>query len=503
MRKSGKRKLMLALAAAMSMGTIVSAYAGPSDGPGSSSVVVAGQSRDQETAGGTVLSGPGAQNIQSPAPSVSMTNPADTAVQADPGVSVDTTAPAASGESSADSTVIPMDPDAASEDPAAAQAVEQNFYPAGPNGIAGVAADGVVMAKTDGVDGQLTNISLKLNGVDGAISYGVYVNNGGYLPWKGDGLPAGGTENSTYVEAIQVAITGEAAKLYNVYYRGVSAYAGQHGWACNEELMGTVDRGDYLTSIEVCLVPKEMGAPGSYERRFFSNHSEYIHIEEGNTTYYVQGTGYTGWVDHDRARYYFQDGRAVIGWNYIDGLKFYFNNNGALIMDVDDIIGKQSTYQLRVNKELNCLTVFAKDGDNGFIIPVKAMLTSVGDDTPLGTFKTPEKYRWRLMVNDTYTQYATRIIAGEGFLFHSITYEKADPKTLFNNGYNNLGVSRSLGCVRLTCANAKWVYDNCKIGTEVVIYEDANVPGPFFKPYQVWIPQDQRWDPTDPACADL
>ena len=193
----------------------------------------------------------------------------------------------------------------------------------------------------------------------------------------------------------------------------------------------------------------------------------------------------------------------MTGWNYIDGMKFYFNQNGALIMDVDDMIGKQDSYQLRVNKELNCLTVFAKDGANGYIIPVKAMLTSVGDDTPLGTFKTPEKYRWRLMVNDSYTQYATRIIAGQGFLFHSITYEKADPMTLYNNGYNNLGVSRSLGCVRLTCANAKWVYDNCKIGTEVVIYEDANVPGPFFKPYQVWIPKDQRWDPTDPACAGL
>ena len=50
------------------------------------------------------------------------------------------------------------------------------------------------------------------------------------------------------------------------------------------------------------------------------------------------------------------------------------------------------------------------------------MLTSVGDDTPLGTFYTPEKYRWRLMVNDTYTQYATRLTAGQGFLFHSITY---------------------------------------------------------------------------------
>ena len=58
------------------------------------------------------------------------------------------------------------------------------------------------------------------------------------------------------------------------------------------------------------------------------------------------------------------------------------------------------------------MTIYAQDGGNGYIIPVKSFLTSVGDDTPVGTFKTPEKYRWRLMIHDVYTQYATRLGAG-------------------------------------------------------------------------------------------
>lgn len=49
---------------------------------------------------------------------------------------------------------------------------------------------------------------------------------------------------------------------------------------------------------------------------------------------------------------------------------------GRLVQDVDSLIGKQSDYLLKVNKTLNCLTVYAKDGNNGYIIPVKAMLTS-------------------------------------------------------------------------------------------------------------------------------
>lgn len=477
MRKSGKRNILFALTAALSMSSAVSAYANPG-GPGAiiagpsgstSSVVVAGQSRPEDFGPGVA---PGA--AVSTVPSQTITVPSESAIP---------------------SEIPPAPIERPSEIEIPEASLGMQFLPAG--------SEQVLMAKTAGMNGQLTNVAFLLNNVDGAVSYGVYVNNGGYLPWKGDGLAAGGTESSTYVEAIQMAITGEAAKLYDIYYRGTSAHAGQHDWACNEELMGTVDRGDWLTSIEVRLVPKESAAPGGYERRFFSNHSEYIRISDHGSTYYQGGFGYTGWVDHDRARYYFQDGRALTGWHYIDGLKYYFNNSGALIMDVDAIIGQQSSYQLKVNKTLNCMTVYAKDGDNGYTIPVKAMLTSVGDDTPIGTFTTPEKYRWRLMVNDTWTQYATRIKAGEGFLFHSITYEKTDKMTLFNNGYNNLGVSRSMGCVRLTCANAKWVYDNCKLGTEVVIYEDETTPSPFFKPYQVWIPKDQSWDPTDPACQDL
>lgn len=496
MRKSGKRNLALALSVAMTMGTAITAYAGPGTESGdsvstSNGVITAGQGHTTESGGPGEAGIGNAQQAASGQPS--QENPDSQPPQ-------ENTAEQPAGHNTSQR---PQEKPAA---PAGDQNINQQgqpeFLPSETAPVAGAVENGVLLEKTVGNNNQITNLSMKLNGVNGAISYGVYVNNGGYLPWKGNGVAAGGTEASTYIEAIQVALTGEAAKLYNVYYRGTSAYAGQHGWACNEELMGTVDRGDYLVSIEVVLMPKEAGAPGSYERRFFSNHSEYIRIAEGNTTYInAEGAGHTGWVDHDRARYYFKDGRAVTGWNYIDGMKFFFNDNGALIMDVDAHIGRQDSYQLRVNKELNCLTVFAKDGDNGYIIPVKAMLTSVGDDTPVGTFKTPEKYRWRFMVNDTYTQYATRIIAGQGFLFHSITYEKTDPNTLITSGYNNLGVTRSLGCIRLTCANAKWVYDNCKIGTEVVIYNDASTPGPFFKPYQVWIPEDQTWDPTDPAFA--
>ncbi|MCD8222805.1 MAG: L,D-transpeptidase family protein [Clostridiales bacterium] len=468
MRNYRKLAMILAMSMAVSAAGAGSAMA---------DVIIAGQSKEEAS-----TSGPGASgSAVTVAPSASVTvvegvspSAAETETQTSTAVQAPTAAVVNGSSGNSSMPLVSAEP--------AQNAVE----------------NAVTLLPEYGSNGELLRVGMILNDIKGTITYGVYVNNGGYLPWQADGILAGGTEDSTHVEAIQIALTGDAGKEYDVYYRGVSANAGQHGWACNEELMGTVDRGDYLTNLEVVLVPKDSGAPGDYTGRFYSNHSEYIHISDDGSTY---ANNYTGWVDHDRARYYFLNGQAVTGWQYIDGLKFYFNNSGALIMDVDDIIGKQSSYIIKVNKELNCATVYAPDGDNGYIIPVKSMLTSTGDDTPLGTYYTPEKYRWRFMINDTWTQYATRI--NGGVLFHSITYASTSPTDLITYGYNMLGVTRSHGCVRLTCANAKWLYDNCALGTAVEVYNDSEVPGPFFKPYQKWIPEDQTWDPTDPACADM
>ena len=65
---------------------------------------------------------------------------------------------------------------------------------------------------------------------------------------------------------------------------------------------------------------------------------------------------------------------------------------------------------------MNCTTIYAKDGANGFIIPYKAFLCSTGDDTPIGTFRTPEKLRWQLMLSGVYCQYLTRLGRLQGII---------------------------------------------------------------------------------------
>ena len=124
-------------------------------------------------------------------------------------------------------------------------------------------------------------------------------------------------------------------------------------------------------------------------------------------------------------------------------------------------------YVIKVNKQQNTITVYGKDSKGKYTVPVKAMICSTGSDTPLGTYRTPAKYRWKLLLDNVWGQYSTRITGG--ILFHSVWYYKQDPSTLSAVQYNKLGTMCSHGCIRLTVADAKWIYDNIEAGTKVII----------------------------------
>ena len=185
------------------------------------------------------------------------------------------------------------------------------------------------------------------------------------------------------------------------------------------------------------------------------------------------------------------------GWYYEGGYKFYYKNN-VKQLDLDGILPRQSSYYIKVNRTACTVTVYAKDGNNGYIIPVKRFACSVGlpsTPTPTGTFYTSNKYRWHTLMGPSYGQYCTRIVGG--ILFHSVAGRNMTSYNLNARDYNKLGSPASHGCVRLCVRDAKWIYDNCPSGTKVTIYDSSN-PGPLGKPATIKIPAGQTWDPTDP-----
>lgn len=158
-------------------------------------------------------------------------------------------------------------------------------------------------------------------------------------------------------------------------------------------------------------------------------------------------------------------------------------------------------YYLKVNRQQNVITAYTLDENGEYTVPYKAILCSTGlyNATPLGVFHISDKYIWRQLNGGVYGQYASRVHGG--VLFHSVPYRSKSKDSLYTDKYNKLGQQASMGCIRLTVEDAKWIAENCPSGTTVEVYDDAENPGPLGKPEGIKIDSDnpnKGWDPTDP-----
>lgn len=157
-------------------------------------------------------------------------------------------------------------------------------------------------------------------------------------------------------------------------------------------------------------------------------------------------------------------------------------------------------YYIKVNYGAQVVTIYGLDEEGNYTKPVKAMVCSTGEYTPTsGVYKIPTRWKWLRLQGYVWGHYSTQITGN--ILFHSVPYlRKGDPASLEYWEYDKLGTYASAGCVRLTVADAKWIYNNCANGTYVEFYSSSN-PGPLGKPTAKKIsnmPDELRnWDPTD------
>lgn len=157
-------------------------------------------------------------------------------------------------------------------------------------------------------------------------------------------------------------------------------------------------------------------------------------------------------------------------------------------------------YYIKVNYGAQVVTIYGKDSEGNYTVPVKAMVCSTGTATPKsGVYSIPARWEWLRLKGYVWGHYSTQITGN--ILFHSVPYlTKGDPASLEYWEYDKLGTYASAGCVRLMVKDAKWIFNNCANGTKVEFYSDPN-PGPLGKPTAKKIssyPEPLRnWDPTD------
>ena len=259
-------------------------------------------------------------------------------------------------------------------------------------------------------------LAVKLSGAawSGGVKYSVRTSKSdapsNWSSWKKDFKSAGGGK----VQAVKIKLTGKMAKYYDVYYR---VYAGDHhwlGWAKNGQKAGTKNINYPVGAIEIDVVAKGAGKPGSSKGRFVKS----LPAKGGQLTMLRKAQRFSS-----STNYLVLCNRSACKVAIFTGSK----NNWTLKAYWSCCVGKSST-------------------------PTISGSYTMG--SKIYSFGT-----------SSYTCYYASQIRGN-YLFHSVLYHAGT----FSLKDGTMGKAVSHGCVRLSLKHAKWMYYNVPSGSKIYIY---------------------------------
>lgn len=149
------------------------------------------------------------------------------------------------------------------------------------------------------------------------------------------------------------------------------------------------------------------------------------------------------------------------------------------VYDEDDLppFPAGDTYKLVVNVYHQFATVYKKDANGEFTVPVRYIIVSSGarkTPTPIGKFEMGKSsVRFGKFASfGVYGQYWRQIV--RSIFCHSLIYESRNPRS-YTVSYNELGKRASHGCIRMLVPDARWIYYNLGPGTVCeIIQGDKN-----------------------------
>jgi len=218
-----------------------------------------------------------------------------------------------------------------------------------------------------------------------------------------------------------------------------------------------------------------------------NNETYYVKVRAYKTYYGVTSYGAwsskkkvvtdgTGWATFSNKKYYYKNGKPLKGSYTISGDKYFFNKTTGVLQGASSTMWNKIKNQksntkwlVAVSRDLNRTCVYQRISGEWVLKHYwKCTTGAKGTRTPDGYFKVPStKTKLNFFgLNKDYTcWYATRIV--DSIYFHSVLYFPFS-KTEIQDG--RLGYNLSHGCIRLSIKNAKWIHENIKAGTRVVIY---------------------------------
>lgn len=136
-------------------------------------------------------------------------------------------------------------------------------------------------------------------------------------------------------------------------------------------------------------------------------------------------------------------------------------------------VAKNQSYYMRISIAKHTLVVYQLDDNNEFTIPVKAFKVALGPKVAPAKTAISEKSLWRKITDIYYVRYSSRLDNAE--YLSTATYYSQSDNNLNPKSYNAIGQNVSDGSILMTCANAKWIYENCGAKTTVEIVEDFDI----------------------------
>ena len=167
-------------------------------------------------------------------------------------------------------------------------------------------------------------------------------------------------------------------------------------------------------------------------------------------------------------------------WKVEEGqsLQVYMDESGKILSDASALVGENEQILLRIHRKTNRIYVYKMDEMGKYSKAIKIMLCSTGKTytpTKKGEYKLKKVERWHKLNGNVYGQYCCRI--SDHYLIHSVFYSRnRNPKTLYINEYLKLGQNASHGCVRVTVADAKWIYEHSEHIQVLITDENAYFP---------------------------
>lgn len=158
-------------------------------------------------------------------------------------------------------------------------------------------------------------------------------------------------------------------------------------------------------------------------------------------------------------------------------------------------IAKNQSYYIRISIAKHTLVVYQLDDNKEFSIPVKAFKVALGPKVAPAKTAISEKSLWRKITDIYYVRYSSRLDNAE--YLSSATYYSQSDNNLNPNSYNAIGQNVSEGSILMTCADAKWIYENCGAKTTVEIVEDFDISSDIKVEDISRIADNAYRDPTD------